>query len=464
MSPPYFQFGLLVPQTTPADMQAFFYALPVKEPNLDIHFLLTRENILLFLANNQIVFGILETAIEQILEKAEARHQLIAFGVYPLKGSSAYYQNLVSSRQEYYESLFKENSRLEQEDWNNCLTQSLVLPGAALVKKHLPCRGAPGRNIKGEMIAGDLGSDLPAPYLINAGVSDLEANVWIAKMKGIPRFELPTRIGVEPISLLERDLDSSEYFKGSVWVKGNVLDYVRLRAQGDIFVSGTVDAAVLIAERRIWIGQGVKGKESATLKANFDIRIGFAENSSIEAGLDLYANTLHHCYAVAFKKAEIKQIVGGETFASILLRVGIVGTLGVESVLTCGQNDYICSKIKILEQEIEDYVSLIESIKLKLCDTNFLLNPQNAIKEHFQLRIAFGKHQIKALNKDLLYLKQIESEIPQAEIFIEKALYAGTLIRLRDFEHLKEEYMPGPLQFIAGRYGVINHYEKALQE
>ncbi len=454
----YFQFGLLIPQTTPSDMHAFFYALPVSEPDLENHFLLTRDNILKYLTENQIVFGILETAIEQILSQQEARHQLIAYGIYPLEGSASYYQNLVDSQQKYYEALFGAKSNLTDTDWNTCFNQSLVFPNTPLVKKHPPCRGAPGRNIKGELISGQMGFDLPIPYLSNVEISDSNPNIWCAKKKGIPRFELPTNISVESLSLLERDIDSSEHFKGNVWVNGNILDYVRFRADGDIFISGTVDAAVLIAGRRIWIGQGVKGKESAVLKAEHDIRIGFAENTSIEAGHNLYADTLNHCYTVAYKKAEIQQVVGGETLASNVLVVGIAGTLGVESILICGQDDYVSSKQRAVEQQIEAFDLQIESIKAKLCNTKFLLNSQNImLKQHYQQRIVFAEYQIKILRENLVRLLQIESEIPSSVILIETALYAGTLICIRDFEQLKEEYLSGPLQFLAGRYGVINH-------
>jgi len=145
--------------------------------------------------------------------------------------------------------------------------------------------------------------------------------------------------------------------------------------------------------------------------------------------------------------------------------VGIAGTLGVESVLACGQLDYVSSKKLDFEQKIEALTLQIEAIKSKLSDKAFLLNPQNNIlKMHYQQRILFSAYQVKLFKDQMHGLTDIEKKIHNASIFIETALYVGTLIRIKEFEQIQEKYLKGPLAFIAGRYGVINQHEKVSQE
>lgn len=449
-----FRFRLEIPAGPEPDMEAYLFALPVEAgmPGLP----LVRAEILKFLAAEGVVFGLLDHAIERLIQRGYAHRELIARGLPPMRGSDAHFEVLVADRQSRYEALFSRLPRPEDEKWLDRLMGLTVQAQTPLLRRHPAQAGAPGRNVFGQLIPGPKGSERPFPPFHNAQVSPHDRNLLVSLIEGIPAVDLPHLIEVLPVTILRRDLAESRYFKGIVAICGNVPDYIRIRAQSDILVLGTVDAAVLISGRRIWIRQGVKGKEMAVLKAREDILVRFAERATLEAGGHLMAESLHHCHAVALGELRVNYILGGYCRATTLLWTDVAGSPGVDSVLGCGQNPYLDSALLEAAQQIAKLEEALQEMRAELSSKNMLAaQDKQILRLHLRNRIPRMEYLLYHLRQHWQRLQTYQADCRQAAIEIETGMYPGTLLTIHQLEMEIRDFVNQRRRYLAGRYGIV---------
>lgn len=451
-----FEFKIWVPEQSPPNLLAYFDAVPSKTTNANLH-PLTRTSILTFLAKKGVIYGIQEAIIEKILQQSFAHRELIAIGLPPLMGSDASFVFLAADQQKQYEALFKGSSRLSTHRGGlEHLMQMTVAAQTPLIQKTPPSRGAPGMDIFGMLIPGLKGQERPFPPYRNALVSSKNKNILVSAIEGLPVVDLPRYVDVFPLTVLSYDLKESAYFKGTVAIIGHVADYVRIRAYGDILVSGTVDAAVLLSGRHIWIRQGVKGKDIAVLKAKGNILLRYAERATLEAGKNIEAEAMHHCYAVALDSVRVNYILGGETIASRQLWTDIAGSPGVDTSLSCGNHSYLRAEIDLLEAELAEVEASIQFLKTELSSNiGELSQKQPILLQHYRQLLPKKEYLRQMLGFRLSVLGLIHEETRSSAIEMASGLYPDTWLKINQFEKYNHEFMSEGISFVAGRYGIV---------
>lgn len=455
MPAPLFRFRLEFPEQPEPDMEAYFFAMPVEQGQAG--FALSRIEILKYLAGEGVVFGIQDHMIARIVQRGYAHRELIARGIPPLRGSDTHFHVLVADRQSRYEALFSRVPRPEDDKWLERLMGLTVQPQTPLLRRIPACLGAPGRNIKGRLIPGLKGVDKPFPPFHNAQISPRDPHVLIAMIEGIPALDLPHLIEVLPVTIIRRDLSESRYFKGIVAICGNIPDYLRVRSQSDLLVLGTVDAAVLISGRRIWIRQGVKGKDMAVLKAREDILVRFAERATLEAGGHLLAESLHHCHAVALGEMRVNYVLGGTSRATTLLWTDVAGSPGVESSLCCGQNPYLDAALSQVWSQLEQLEEAIQAMKAELSSKPMLLMAQDKqiLRMHLRTRIPRMEYQLYHLKLYWQRLQKYQTSLQDAAIEVETGMYPGTMLNIHHLELEIKDFINHRKRYLAGRYGIV---------
>lgn len=454
MSAPLFCFRLEIPLQPEGDMEAYFSALPA-EPGQPV-FPLSRTEILRFLDDNGVVFGVLDHAIERILQRGFAHRELIARGLPPLRGGDTFFEQLVTDQQSRYEALFSRIPRPEDDQWLEKMLKLTVQPQTPLLRRVPACLGAPGRNIRGKFLPGLKGQEKPFPPFHNAQISPHDPHLLISMIEGIPAVDLPHLIEVLPVTIVRRDLTESRYFKGIVAICGNVPDYLRLRADSDILVLGTVDAAVLISGRRIWVRQGIKGKDMAVLKAKEDILVRFAERSTLESGGNLLAESLHHCFAVALGELRVDYILGGISRATSLLWTDVAGSPGVDSQLCCGQNPYLDKELQDAGRQIESLEETLLQTKADLSSKSLLSSQEKQIlRLHLRMRIPRLEYQLYHLRLYMQRLLKYQEKVKKACIEVETGMYPGTFLCIHQLEMEIKDFVNHKKRYLAGKYGII---------
>lgn len=457
MAEQLFRFRLEIPDTPEPYMEAYLSALPLDpgSSQSEGHHL-SRPEMLTFLSAHGVVFGILDHVIERVIQRGYAHRELIARGLSPLRGSDTQFEVLVADRQSRYESLFSRLPRPDDESWIERLLALTVQANTPLLRRLPASHGAPGRNIYGKLLPGAKGQEKPFPPFHHAQISHQDRNLLVSTIEGIPSVEPPHLVEVLPVTVLRRDIAESRYYKGIIAICGNIPDHIRLRAQSDILVLGTVDAAVLISGRRIWIRQGVKGKEMAVLKAKEDIFLRFAERATLEAGGNIWSESLHHCYAVALGEIRVKYILGGVTRATTRLWTDVAGSPGVDSVLCCGQNPYLEAALQITAQEIASLEEMLGGMRTDLSSKEMLLaQDKQILRLHFRNRIPRLEYQLYHLRRYRQRLQSFESQCHQASIEIETGMYPGTMLMIHQLEMEIREFVSQRRRYLAGRYGIM---------
>lgn len=435
------------------EIEAYLSIEPVSD--MDSGYFLTRRTLRQFLNSQGIVYGIQERTLSRIVQTKKARRELVARGVPPERGEDAYFELMYSPYMAYEQLLENYVGDPQQWVWPD-FKKNLLPANTPLLRKIPPTRGAPGMSIKGELIPGLFGLDKAFPKMKNVKVSPQDQSLLVSTIEGYPINALPYSICIQPVFIVERDLTESRYFPGIVAICGSVGDMVHLSAEGDILVQGNVDAAVLLSQGHILIGQGIKGKEMAVLKAEKSIRTGFAEYCTLEAGYSVYAQSLIQTYCVALDRVEVKQVIGGEVRATALVQAEIIGSASLFTQIRVGLNPYLEDHIQRLTQDIqilqerlartqEEVSELVKSGK----------ESEDIMLRHLRSKIPRLEYVLQHMQSCLALYKEFQAKYSSAEIKCLKRIFAGTTLSMGKFEYQLENTLVQPVNYRAGRYGII---------
>jgi uncharacterized protein len=209
---------------------------------------LTLKQVMDFLNQNQVVYGINEEAIRQAVESEEENLNIeVAAGQGPTS---------------------PQDSRIVYTFQNSGMTQVNTAPygqgqllsiaiGTVLAVKSPPEVGKAGMDVTGEIIPPRPPRD--EPILIKKGVSLIQnGTVAVAAVSGKPVLEGSNSkyLSVQPVHIINGDVDiktGNIKFKGNVVVTGSVMDGYSVEAGGSIEVWGDVLHASLFANNEIII-------------------------------------------------------------------------------------------------------------------------------------------------------------------------------------------------------------------
>jgi uncharacterized protein len=416
---------------------------------------LSEDGLRHFLASQGIRFGIQEAVISQVLNQGFGSHLEVARGIIPLKGADAYFESLVASRQKKYHQLceqFHHRSRISASDFRPLL----VRPRLPVLKKNPATRGAPGLTVTGVLIPGLWGDDCEPPAMANLVPSPDEKNLWLSACKGMCLFDLPHFIEVRPLLLLERDLKASLSFDGIVVVLGHIFDQVRLRATDDVFITDVVEASVVISMGNIYLQQGVKGKNTAVLRAAKNVSLNFAEHATLEVGGELQAHSLFSCHTYTLGNCIADFVQGGETFSAQHLISEKIGSRGISTAVYGGFPDYLESAIEIVEQQCEELKERLAQIEAFLSNPQFLVSAEKQVlRQHYYYQRPCLKYSLQKQEHLLNVLYQRSTLQKEAFISASQGVMGDTAVVLCQFEHYQDKFIQGPLTYTSGRYGII---------
>ncbi|MCX7100695.1 MAG: FapA family protein [Methylobacter sp.] len=259
---------------------------------------------------------------------------------------------------------------------------------------------------------------------------------------------------VEPtINLPLVDLSTGNVnFDGTINIKGDVKDGMKVYATGDVFIGGTVEAAEIVADGNIVIKGGVIGHSELSGDTNvaptFNARViskgsisaRFAENVCMEANMDILITEFSmHNYLTSLNRivvgkpgAKKGRIIGGLTCASNLVRTATLGTKsGLITKVRVGFNPFLQVQFDKLTLEIEAVEKELENIKKIIAfiglhpekDKDGLLNKLLHTREQFEV-------DCPRLHAEHLKVQSQMTLPEKVQIIVEEAVHAGTEIQL----------------------------------
>jgi len=422
-----------------------------------------REQVDAALREAGISSGILDDAIEQALAAQSAEALPIARGRPAQSGRPARFISLLPSSERH-------GPRVDERgiaDYRELGTLVIVHAGDRVMQRVPANPGVAGEDIHGLVIPAAQVDDAGfATGLSGTSPSAEDPDVLVADIAGQPVLAargvsvLPT-ITVPGVDLTSGNIE----FDGTVKVTGDIAQGMHVRATGDVFVAGVVEAARIEAGGDIHVGAGAigtadthrahahGGDHRARLVAEGSVSVAFCENAVIRAGGDIrIGDGALHSDLTADGEIVIgkpggrrSQLIGGIARAASALHVGVLGsTAGVHTHVEIGYQPDAYAQLAALRVEIERSEAKLDSLHQVLAYTEALTDAHHRdLHERAGLTLQAGEatHVELLERRDELQASLVLSEDPR--IVVGQAVHAGIDIRLGNHTLRTSDSSPG---------------------
>lgn len=231
----------------------------------------------------------------------------------------------------------------------------------------------------------------------------------------------------------------------SLIVKGSVNPSLYVVSGGNIKIMGTVQGALISADKNIIVSQGVKGEDKAVLRAKEKIDVKFIEKANMMSVGDIHIRkaALHTKIIsngkIVFDKTGSK-LIGGETFTKRGLMVDEIGSpSGSRTKISFGQDYLVADKINVFEKDVEKIQEDLMKIDQILQRPGAHLSKDKI--NHLRKQKVFLMKKLEKKNMRLFLLREKFEEHAKSEIIVRKRVYPGVIFEShgRKLEIMNEE-------------------------
>jgi len=412
--------------------------------------LLSSEDIKNDLKRQSVVSGLNQVAIALFLTNRTYCTDIeIAKGVAPVHGTDA--------RIEYYfnTDLSAKPTLLEDGtvDFFHLHTMNHCKKGQLIAKLFKEDPGKFGESVIGERIKPRDVKKLALKYgrniIINEDRTELTSDVngHVSLVEG--------KVFVSDIYEIE-NVDNSTgniEYEGCVQVNGNVCSNFKIKANGNVTISGVVEGAYIEAGGNITIIRGMNGMNKGVLKAGGNIVAKFIENATVIA--DGYVETEAILHSKVMSKDEINvvsnkgYITGGMVSATKAVHAKHLGSpMGADTIVEIGVDPSQKERYMALDTAVREARATLDSIRPVIIATGERLKAGVQLKPsqvlYFKKLALTSKQKQEQLTKDQAELDALESLMranTRAEVTVTGEVYAGTKIVISDVSMIVKESM-----------------------
>jgi len=404
------QNATIVVHVAPDDMSAAISITPARGGHAA-----TVQDVAHALTSSGVVFGIDEAATRQVCAAGSCDRVPVAHGTVPVDGTDAVFEALMADMTDRAPKV-DENGLIDYREHGSI---ELVTAGMLLMRRHPATPGTDGSTVRGRVLPARPGRDEPfASKLPGTQLRPNDANMLEAAITGQP-VHVRCGVMVEPVlKVAEVNMASGNiHFDGTVEIKGDVVQGMKVQAGGDIVVSGMVDGGILEATGNIRIAGGVVAL--AQVRAGGAVSAKFAQGVQIQAGTVLTLSDMAlECELLSFNQIVIGaanpgrgRLVGGSATAMMLLSVPVLGSAtSAVTKITMGVNAQLVERMAELEARIEQEKASEEALG-KLVKQMVAAKDPKGVLPRIQ---ASRQHAVQVWGKSLAEKKALEEEIALA--------------------------------------------------
>jgi uncharacterized protein len=282
------------------------------------------------------------TAQSQLLDPGKTISVEVAYGSPSIDGDDSRFSRIAGTAEDRgHKPKTFDDGHIDIHDFGEI---PIVNIGDPLLKRLDPTPGIGEQNVYGVVNLPTPGATIDFDIGEGATVSRSDPSLLVAMIKGQPIFS-EKGASVDPVYQVDQvDMTTGNIvFEGSVVVKGDVAEDMKIEAEGDISVSGQVYAATLTAGRSIAVANGILGHApheeptgreiTATIKAGGRITARFVQFSELTSGDEvLVQEFVLHSNVKAKNRVQVGdaktakgKIIGGSVGANTQVCAGILG-------------------------------------------------------------------------------------------------------------------------------------------
>jgi uncharacterized protein (DUF342 family) len=401
-----------------------------------------------YLSAQGIKYGLQSDTIYLIVQRPQDFYfsqNIIAVGTAPQPGQDGYINVL-------YGETNKEDQRpMEKEDGSvdyKEVTQLANVKSGQLIAERVPAKpGIPGTSVTGNEIPPKDGKE--AHFKIGKNiVVNAEKTAMYSAIDGLVTKTEKEKINVFPVYEVNGDVDynvGNIDFVGTVVIRGNILTGFRVKASGDIRVTGGIEGAEVESEGSIEISGGIIGSNKGHVKAGLNVRCSFIQEGNVFAREDvLVSQSIMHSNVRAGRSVKCVGakglIVGGLIQAGERVTARMIGnSMSTATVVEVGVQPVLRQELNDLRALMRQLADNIDKSDKALTMLDHLAATGQLTPDKIALRVKFNVTKRQTLEE----LKTAKDRVLE----IEKTLEDATVARVDAIHTLW-----GGTKIVIGRY------------
>lgn len=332
---------------------------------------ITKEQLLTFLKNEKVNFGIDEEAVQKVISSYEPLNfpMTIALGKEAVNGIDGQI-DFVSDQDDYF-------SVEERRSFRDVKKIPSVAEGEKIAVIIDPVEGEDGHTVTGKPLPAKKGKAVRYKAGKNVHYDEEDQSFY---SEAIGKLSVGgSKINVYDTYELSEDLSmktGNVHFSGSVIIRGNVPAGYQVIADGDVQIYGLVEAGHIQAGGSVVISEGIAGLKKGSIEAAGDITIGYVNQAKLEAGGSIHVkNSIMHseCTAKEHVYCLSGNIIGGVCSGGITIEAKDIGNkmdtrtevaIGIDSKAYQLEGKLIQAR-ESLEAEITKLSKLGQALEMK---------------------------------------------------------------------------------------------------
>lgn len=417
-------------------MSAYACILPPLDGGKELDMATVRQDI----RYEGVSFGLDEALLEQMVAKKQHLHIFpIARGTKSVDGLNSRIEELFERRAPVQLDI-KEGESIE---FNKLESLQPVRKGDIICRISRAVKGMDGIDVTGQATHGRDGKDIKIPQGTNTELFD-DGRLLIASIDGVV-YEEDEKFYVKQQKVVFNSVDAAFgnlHYNGDVFIQGNVIEGITIKAGGDVVVCGEVLDAHIISGGTIRVLGGVRGERSSTLKAARQIQCASIENAAAEAGTDFYGEVVVNSnitsgagiYVVGGRGL----LIGGRIQTRNVVAARKIGNLsGSVTEISVGYSEELRRKIEIKEVQQEQAKATLEKLRrnvsnMRAVSSRLSMEKRAVLEQLIEQRTLYEKR-VAELAEQLKQLKFEAHEANTGRVICEE-IYPMTKLRIGDKE------------------------------
>lgn len=396
------------------------------------------SEVLDFLEERGVTYGINESAIIDMIEKEKYNRQiLIAKGTEKVDGQDGRFEFLFPTGEKKGPRILPDGSV----DYRTLDEITTVSVGQELVYYHKAVAGENGKDVRGKVQNAYRGKELR--LLKTKGVSVSEDHmVYLAAIRGKVDYA-NDKLTVTNVYEINSDVDyltGDITFEGDLIIHGNVVSGMSLNAAGSITVKGHVEGAKIEAGRDVILENGMQGAGKGKIKAGGNVSGKFFEQVEIICNGTINANSILSCIikteGEVIVSGKLGIIVGGFVQAVQGISATIIGNMAeVKTELEAGVPDSVLAEITGCDKKVLELSQKLEQLNIAVNkivaaeSSGRGISPDLAEQKIKLMRAKITLNsEISATNAQKERLSSKMEESINAKIVVTKRIYPGTRV------------------------------------
>ncbi len=405
-----------------------------------------------FLHNNKITDCIIAEELDRVISE-----KIFDIPVCVARGKKAVY-----SKNGEIKYLFRDDSKEKQPEDGNSIDHKkksnikAVSKGEGIARLLPPTIGEDGYTVFGEIIPAGTGVEKKLPSGKNIFVDENDPNLLVAAVNGAVLIVSAEKMDVVPLLDIKGNVDYSVGnidFTGSLIIRGDVLSGFVVRATGSIQVFGVIEDAEVYAGGNVF-ARACIGRKKGRIGAGGSVSLVFAENSRIDAGMDVTAQDyLINCEVQAGRSIIVSKkrglIVGGKIISAETIEANIIGNKDeTPTIISAGFSSELRQQLMLIDEEQTKNINSLGLINKALVKLNRLVLLKKTLTQATETQIRELVRMKNKIEESISTVLERQEEVistysnsESSKVRVLDTLYGGVKINFPDFQRANKDIM-----------------------